>query len=352
MSAGFNVEDWGPVHAVPTYHKAGAGERTAPFGTAERPLPLIIDSDPGPRRRAGHRPRLREPGAPAARGDDGRAATPTSRAAPRTRSGSSTPTAATTCRWPRGPRARCWAPSSARRRSTARAASATRALPPAPNAPRPEGAVALMARLHRGQPRAGGHRADRAAHQHRAAAAAVPAARVAKIAHVCLMGGSIGEGNTTASAEFNIVADPEAADVVFRSGVPITMIGLDVTHQALLDRAAAQALRDLGHALRADRRRADRLRAGPQPRVVRLHDHGDPRRRGRRAPAGPGPRRRGARTTWRWTRRHGPARGRTVCDGLPYRLRRDGREPNADVGIVIDRDRFERLLLDAFARLP
>ena len=60
------------------------------------------------------------------------------------------------------------------------------------------------------------------------------------------MGGSIGEGNTTASAEFNIVADPEAADVVFRSGVPITMIGLDVTHQALLDRESAAALRATG----------------------------------------------------------------------------------------------------------
>ena len=60
------------------------------------------------------------------------------------------------------------------------------------------------------------------------------------------MGGSIGEGNTTVSAEFNIYADPEAADVVFRSGVPITMIGLDVTHQALLDRSHAAALRATG----------------------------------------------------------------------------------------------------------
>jgi inosine-uridine nucleoside N-ribohydrolase len=49
---------------------------------------------------------------------------------------------------------------------------------------------------------------------------------------------------------------------------------------------------------------------------------------------------------------NGPARGRTVCDGLPYRLRRDGRVPNADVGIVIDRGRFTRLLVDAFSRLP
>ena len=58
-----------------------------------------------------------------------------------------------------------------------------------------------------------------------------------RIAHLSIMGGSIGEGNTTVSAEFNIYADPEAADVVFRSGVPITMMGLDVTHQALLDRS-------------------------------------------------------------------------------------------------------------------
>ena len=57
------------------------------------------------------------------------------------------------------------------------------------------------------------------------------------------MGGSIGEGNTTVSAEFNIYADPEAADVVFRSGVPISMMGLDITHQAVLDRGSATALR-------------------------------------------------------------------------------------------------------------
>ena len=48
----------------------------------------------------------------------------------------------------------------------------------------------------------------------------------------------------------------------------------------------------------------------------------------------------------------GPARGRTVCDGQPYRLRRDGRAPNADVGIVIDGERFATLLIDAFGSLP
>jgi inosine-uridine nucleoside N-ribohydrolase len=49
---------------------------------------------------------------------------------------------------------------------------------------------------------------------------------------------------------------------------------------------------------------------------------------------------------------NGPARGRTVCDGLPFRLRRDGRAVNAEVGIRIDRERFEELLIDAFSRLP
>ena len=48
----------------------------------------------------------------------------------------------------------------------------------------------------------------------------------------------------------------------------------------------------------------------------------------------------------------GPARGRTVCDGLPYRLKRYDRSPNAEVGIRIDRGRLESLVLDAFASLP
>jgi inosine-uridine nucleoside N-ribohydrolase len=49
---------------------------------------------------------------------------------------------------------------------------------------------------------------------------------------------------------------------------------------------------------------------------------------------------------------NGPARGRTVCDGQPYRLKRDGHAPNADVGIVIDGARFATLLVDAFGSLP
>lgn len=52
------------------------------------------------------------------------------------------------------------------------------------------------------------------------------------IKEIVLMGGAYGMGNHTPSAEFNIYVDPEAAHVVFESGLPVTMIGLDLTHQA------------------------------------------------------------------------------------------------------------------------
>src|SRR5215217_3579232 len=53
-----------------------------------------------------------------------------------------------------------------------------------------------------------------------------------RIAEIVMMGGAYFEvGNITPAAEFNIYVDPEAADVVLRSGVPITMLPLDVTHQ-------------------------------------------------------------------------------------------------------------------------
>ena len=54
------------------------------------------------------------------------------------------------------------------------------------------------------------------------------------VTRISLMGGG-GFGNRTPAAEFNIWADPEAAAIVFESGIPITMAGLDVTHQFLVD---------------------------------------------------------------------------------------------------------------------
>ena len=63
---------------------------------------------------------------------------------------------------------------------------------------------------------------------------------------IVLMGGVVGEGNRTPAAEFNIWADPEAAQRVFTSGIDVTMIGLDVTHQALIRDADAEELRAAG----------------------------------------------------------------------------------------------------------
>ena len=70
----------------------------------------------------------------------------------------------------------------------------------------------------------------------------------AGLARIVLMGGAIGEGNVTPAAEFNIWADPEAAHRVFTSGIDLTMVGLDVTHQALLTRDHAARLAGAGSA--------------------------------------------------------------------------------------------------------
>jgi purine nucleosidase len=68
-----------------------------------------------------------------------------------------------------------------------------------------------------------------------------------RVQRIVLMGGGFFEGgNTTPAAEFNIYVDPHAADVVFRSGVPIVMMPLDVTHKALTTGARVDAFRGLG----------------------------------------------------------------------------------------------------------
>jgi inosine-uridine nucleoside N-ribohydrolase len=67
-----------------------------------------------------------------------------------------------------------------------------------------------------------------------------------RIRRIVLMGGAIAEGNVTPAAEFNIWVDPEAAARVLGSGLDVTMIGLDVTHRALMTPAHAAALRESG----------------------------------------------------------------------------------------------------------
>ncbi|CAG4995079.1 Pyrimidine-specific ribonucleoside hydrolase RihA [Dyadobacter sp. CECT 9275] len=68
-----------------------------------------------------------------------------------------------------------------------------------------------------------------------------------KIERISLMGGGIFRGNMTPLAEYNMAADPEAASIVFGSGVNITMCGLDVTHKALVFQKDIEAFRAIGN---------------------------------------------------------------------------------------------------------
>lgn len=161
---------------------------------------------------------------------------------------------------------------------------------------------------------------------------------------IVLMGGAVAYGNTTPAAEFNIYADPEAAHVVFSSGVPITMVGLDVTHQtqAVPERRARIAAlgtpitRFVGGLIDffGDRYAEVYGFAGPplhdpcavaqviQPGIVRTQP-----------------------MAVEIDLSRGPSYGRTVCDRLGVLHR----QPNVDVGIGIDAGAFWDLLVEALA---
>ncbi len=68
-----------------------------------------------------------------------------------------------------------------------------------------------------------------------------------QIAQLVIMGGAMGQGNITPSAEFNIYVDPHAAHVVLSAGIPTTLITLDVTHQVLTTPERLAAIRAIGN---------------------------------------------------------------------------------------------------------
>jgi len=71
---------------------------------------------------------------------------------------------------------------------------------------------------------------------------------IGRIGQIVLMGGAYFEvGNVTPAAEFNIYVDPQAAEIVFKSGVDLVVMPLDVTHKALTTRPRIEAFRALGH---------------------------------------------------------------------------------------------------------
>ncbi len=69
---------------------------------------------------------------------------------------------------------------------------------------------------------------------------------IERVKRVVAMGGSYTRGNITPAAEFNIYGDPEAADVVFRANWDVTMVGLDLTHQALATPDLQDRVRAIG----------------------------------------------------------------------------------------------------------
>jgi inosine-uridine nucleoside N-ribohydrolase len=167
-----------------------------------------------------------------------------------------------------------------------------------------------------------------------------------KLKRIVLMGGAIAEGNVTPAAEFNIWADPEAASTVFRSGLDVTMIGLDVTHKALLTPDHGERLRKTGRTgtfvaellefYSRFHREVYSFPGSPIHDAVAVAHVLDP-------------------SLVETKRRNVEieleselCRGRTVVD----LWRRTERAPNAHVGVDIDSDRFLELLLERLATFP
>jgi pyrimidine-specific ribonucleoside hydrolase len=166
-----------------------------------------------------------------------------------------------------------------------------------------------------------------------------------RIARISLMGGSIGLGNTTPAAEFNVYVDPEAAREVFESGLPITMSGLDVTHQADAGWAEREALRSLGRVggvvaellefFAATYERAFGFKTSPLHDPVAVAAVMEPSLLKTR------PMRVDVECESELTR------GETVCDFYGI----TGKAPNAQVGVELDREGFFELLYRVLGRL-
>jgi pyrimidine-specific ribonucleoside hydrolase len=98
-----------------------------------------------------------------------------------------------------------------------------------------------------------------------------------QIKEIVVMGGSLTGGNITPSAEFNFYVDPEAARIVFDSGVPITMVGLNVTQKVLLGQKQLDLLQAANNAVsqaayKIMRATFDRMRKSRDVTVVAMHD--------------------------------------------------------------------------------
>jgi inosine-uridine nucleoside N-ribohydrolase len=165
-----------------------------------------------------------------------------------------------------------------------------------------------------------------------------------RIAGISLMGGSMGLGNTTPAAEFNIYVDPEAAREVFQSGLPITMLGLDATHQAGADPDVRERLRTTGRVgsvvadfldfFAATYERTFGFDSPPLHDPVAVAAVLEPDLLKTR------PMRVDVECESDLTR------GETVCDYYGV----TGKRPNAEVGVELDREHFFEILYGTLAR--
>jgi inosine-uridine nucleoside N-ribohydrolase len=168
---------------------------------------------------------------------------------------------------------------------------------------------------------------------------------VQRLERIVWMGGAIAEGNVTPAAEFNAFVDPEAAAAVFASGIPITMVGIDVTHKALFTRVHAEGLRAAG--------RAGRFVAELSDFFQRFHEtsygfEGSPIHDAMAVAHVIDP--------TLLTTQHvnvSVEADSSFCDGRTVVDLRGvtGREPNADVGVDVDAGRFLELLVSRLASL-
>jgi len=163
---------------------------------------------------------------------------------------------------------------------------------------------------------------------------------------VVLMGGAIGEGNITPAAEFNIWADPEAAERVFAAGLDTTMVGLDATHRALITSAHTERLRGAGRVgamvaelldfySRFHREMYPDLDGSPMHDPVALAEVVRPGLLDVRAAQ--------IDVDCGWEK----GRGRTNVDWRG----REGWQPNAKVAVDVDADAFAELLIERVASL-
>ncbi|HEY7347446.1 MAG TPA: nucleoside hydrolase [Ktedonobacterales bacterium] len=167
---------------------------------------------------------------------------------------------------------------------------------------------------------------------------------VPKIQQIVLMGGAIGLGNTTPAAEFNIYVDPEAAHIVFGCGRPVTMIGLDVTHQAQATPEVRARIRALSSPVA---HLVDDLLGFFGETYLQVYGFPAPPVHDPCAVAwvidptliSSRPMRVEVELRGEWTT------GRTVCD----RYGRTGRPANAEVGLELDVPRFWNLLIETLA---